>query len=148
MIRKDTPILNVADDLLNRDNFVESLKQSIINYSDNDESLTIGLYGKWGEGKTSVINLVKEKLEEQTDIIYFRFEPWLYSNTEQLMSMFFKDLSYCIGNIYNQNELSKIFNSYAEAFEALSNLPESTGMLKFLSKLLSFIVSNSTLLIS
>ena len=35
MIRKDTPILNVADDLLNRDNFVESLKQSIINYSDN-----------------------------------------------------------------------------------------------------------------
>ena len=69
MIRKDTPILNVADDLLNRDNFVESLKQSFINYSDNDESLTIGLYGKWGEGKTSVINLVKEKLEEQTDII-------------------------------------------------------------------------------
>jgi predicted KAP-like P-loop ATPase len=60
MIRKDTPILNVADDLLNRDNFVESLKQSIINYSDNDESLTIGLYGKWGEGKTSVINLLKK----------------------------------------------------------------------------------------
>ena len=90
MIRKDTPILNVADDLLNRDNFVESLKQSIINYSDNDESLTIGLYGKWGEGKTSVINLVKEKLEEQADIICFTFEPWLYSNTEQFMSMFFK----------------------------------------------------------
>ena len=142
MIRKDTPILNVADDLLNRDNFVESLKQSIINYSDNDESLTIGLYGKWGEGKTSVINLVKEKLEEQTDIIYFRFEPWLYSNTEQLMSMFFKDLSYCIGNIYNQNKLSKIFNSYAEAFEVISHIPEPTGFAKFLSKLLSFIFKN------
>ncbi|MFX4153528.1 P-loop NTPase fold protein [Aliarcobacter butzleri] len=138
MLRKDTPILNYADDLLSRDIFVDSLASSIKNYVDK-ESLTIGLYGKWGEGKTSVINLVKEKLEEQTDIIYFRFEPWLYSNTEQLMSMFFKDLSYCIGNIYNQNELSKIFNSYAEAFEALSNLPEPTGMLKFLSKLLSFI---------
>ncbi|MFY4744076.1 P-loop NTPase fold protein, partial [Aliarcobacter butzleri] len=85
---KDTPILNYADDLLSRDIFVDSLASTIKNYVDK-ESLTIGLYGKWGEGNTSVINLVKEKLEEQTDIIYFRFEPWLYSNTEQLMSMFF-----------------------------------------------------------
>lgn len=138
MLTKDTPILNYADDLLSRDIFVDSLASSIKNYDDK-ESLTIGLYGKWGEGKTSVINLVKEKLEEQTDIIYFRFEPWLYSNTEQLMSMFFKDLSYCIGNMYNQNELSKIFNSYAEAFEVISHIPEPTGVAKFLSKLLSFI---------
>lgn len=142
MIRKDTPILNVADDLLNRDNFVESLKQSIINYSDNDESLTIGLYGKWGEGKTSVINLLKKKLDKQEDIICFTFEPWLYSNTEQLMSMFFKDLSDCVGNKYNQNKLSKIFNSYAEAFEVISHIPEPTGFAKFLSKLLSFIFKN------
>lgn len=138
MFGKDTPILNCADDLLSRDNFVKSLKEAIVNYNDN-ESLTIGLYGKWGEGKTSVINLLKEKLEEQADIICFTFEPWLYSNTEQLMSMFFKDLSHCVGNEYNQNELSKIFKSYAEAFEVISHIPESTGITKFLSKLLSFI---------
>ena len=138
MFGKDTPILNCADDLLSRDNFVKSLKEAIVNYNDN-ESLTIGLYGKWGEGKTSVINLLKEKLEKQADIICFTFEPWLYSNTEQLMSMFFKDLSHCVGNEYNQNELSKIFKSYAEAFEVISHIPESTGITKFLSKLLSFI---------
>ncbi|HJE03300.1 MAG TPA: KAP family NTPase, partial [Aliarcobacter thereius] len=74
-----------------------------------------------------------------TDIIYFRFEPWLYSNTEQLMSMFFKDLSNSIGKKEDLRKLSKLFSDYAEAFEALSNLPEPTGMLKFLSKLLSFI---------
>lgn len=138
MFGKDTPILNCADDLLSRDNFVKSLKEAIVNYNDN-ESLTIGLYGKWGEGKTSVINLLKEKLEKQADIICFTFEPWLYSNTEQLMSMFFKDLSHCVGNEYNQNELSKIFKSYAEAFEVISHIPESTAITKFLSKLLSFI---------
>ena len=53
--------------------------------------------------------------------------------------MFFKDLSHCVGNEYNQNELSKIFKSYAEAFEVISHIPESTGITKFLSKLLSFI---------
>ena len=66
-------------------------------------------------------------MDKQEDIICFTFEPWLYSNTEQLMSMFFKDLSDCVGNKYNQNKLSKIFNSYAEAFEVISHIPEPTG---------------------
>lgn len=138
MFNKEYPISNISEDLLSRDIFVDSLVSSIKNYVDK-ESLTIGLYGKWGEGKTSVINLVKEKLEEQADIICFTFEPWLYSNTEQLMSMFFKDLSNSIGKKEDLRKLSKLFSDYAEVFEALSNLSEPTGMLKFLSKLLSFI---------
>ncbi len=47
---KDTPILKSSEDLLFRDIFIDSIATSIRNYKDN-ESLTIGLYGKWGEGK-------------------------------------------------------------------------------------------------
>lgn len=64
MFNKEYPISNISEDLLSRDIFVDSLVSSIKNYVDK-ESLTIGLYGKWGEGKTSVINLLKEKLENK-----------------------------------------------------------------------------------
>lgn len=134
---KDTPILKSTEDLLFRDIFIDSIATSIRNYKDN-ESLTIGLYGKWGEGKTSIINLLIENLDKDEDIIYLRFEPWLYSNTEQLISMFFKDLSKNIDKKGNLKKLAKFFSDYAEVFEALSNFPEPTGMAKFGFKILGF----------
>jgi predicted KAP-like P-loop ATPase len=134
---KDTPILKSTEDLLFRDIFIDSIATSIRNYKDN-ESLTIGLYGKWGEGKTSIINLLIENLDKDEDIIYLRFEPWLYSNTEQLISMFFKDLSKSIGKKEKLRQLAKFFSDYAEIFETLSNFPEPTGMAKFGFKTLGF----------
>ena len=62
MLNSDLPIKSVADDMLNRASFAENLAQTMLDYTVSD-GFAIGLYGKWGSGKTSVINMVLEKFE-------------------------------------------------------------------------------------
>lgn len=52
----DKPIEKVDDDLLGRSDFAKQFGKSICEY-DSKDGLVIGLYGKWGSGKTSIINM-------------------------------------------------------------------------------------------
>lgn len=54
----DKPIDNKNKDRFNRNKFSSRISQTIINRK-SDEGLVIGLYGVWGEGKTSVPRYAK-----------------------------------------------------------------------------------------
>ena len=43
--------------MLGRSSFAKQLGKAIFEYN-GDDGLVIGLFGKWGTGKTSVINMV------------------------------------------------------------------------------------------
>ena len=49
----DKPIKSSKQDLLGRTTFSKQLGEAIYGYDAND-GLVIGLYGKWGTGKTSI----------------------------------------------------------------------------------------------
>ena len=59
MFSSDKPIKGKDFDQLNRTNFSKQLAKAILSYTDKD-NFTIGLCGKWGTGKTSVLNMVLE----------------------------------------------------------------------------------------
>lgn len=61
MFNTDSLITTIKDDLLNRDKFAKQLAQAILSYNQSN-SFNIGLYGEWGSGKTSVINMVEESI--------------------------------------------------------------------------------------
>ena len=65
---------------------------SIIRGGNLIKSLVIGIYGKWGEGKTSLMNFIKQELTE--DIVVLNFNPWLFSSEDQLMKSFFSSLAF------------------------------------------------------
>lgn len=101
-INKDKPIQSHEVDLLHREKFVNSIV-NLLHNNDDDDSLTIGLYGEWGSGKTSIINMICERLtsvdkewsgygegEEYIKVIHFN--PWLYSNASDLTRQFFTHL--------------------------------------------------------
>ena len=78
----DTPIKAREQDLIGRTPFAERLAD-ILKSAAGPESLVIGLYGPWGSGKTSVINLVENALSRKDDdgkagVSVVRFEPWNY----------------------------------------------------------------------
>ena len=50
----------------------------------------LSLMGPWGAGKTSVLNLVESELGDRAEVL--RFEPWLFSGAEQLVTRFFEEL--------------------------------------------------------
>jgi predicted KAP-like P-loop ATPase len=63
----DQPITCKDDDQLGRAKFSLDLAKGIKNWLKDQDSYVIALYGKWGSGKTSVINMVKDELEKSKE---------------------------------------------------------------------------------
>ncbi|WP_233900628.1 KAP family P-loop NTPase fold protein [Tenacibaculum piscium] len=91
---------NNGIDLFNFKHYAKKVQKIIQNNSNNSEPLTIGIYGKWGEGKTSFLNLIndeidiwKDKEKGQKGILKYHFNPWRYSTEEEMLFDFFDGLS-------------------------------------------------------
>ena len=54
----DTPVASKENDRFTRWNFSERVAQVIAKRTD-PSCITIGLYGAWGDGKTSVLNFIR-----------------------------------------------------------------------------------------
>ena len=63
-MENDRPISLLSEDLLHRKTFVQALAFEISNIEEKDCSV-VGLYGKWGSGKTSIIKLQDEELKHK-----------------------------------------------------------------------------------
>lgn len=61
-------------DAFNHEVFANTIYKII---EDNDPPLTIGLFGGWGVGKTSIINLLRSKLSKKEDGFVY-FNAWEY----------------------------------------------------------------------
>ena len=96
MISPDLPITKARDDILNRSSFAKNLAKVLLEYSCSS-SFSIGLYGEWGSGKTSLLNMVIEEIaDKDSHAVILRFNPWLCSDSKQLISQFFKQLATAI----------------------------------------------------
>jgi P-loop ATPase len=136
----DRPINKSEEDLLGRASFSKYLGEAIYKYKGSD-GLVIGLFGKWGTGKTSIINMAKEEIEKQSENdenrpIIMDFSPWNYSDKNDLISLFFQSLKSKF-DLEKNEKLEKDFgealSNYAEAFELLSIVPMfGSGLAKLL----------------
>lgn len=94
-----SPISKNEEDIFNFKHYAKKIQKKIQNNSDNPEPLTIGVFGKWGEGKTSFLNLVEKQIDvwkkekEQNGILKYHFNPWRYSTEEEMLFDFFDGLS-------------------------------------------------------
>ena len=96
IISADLPIKKLSEDKLNRAAFAQSLAKTISQYS-LTSSFTIDLYGDWGSGKTSLVNMILESLADiNNDIVILQFNPWLCSDSKQLITQFFKQMATAI----------------------------------------------------
>ncbi|MGP5530715.1 KAP family P-loop NTPase fold protein [Psychrobacter celer] len=113
---KDKPIENAEEDLLNRADFSNSLADAILKWR-NKESWIIALTGDWGIGKTSVKNLVVNRIKttsQNTRII--EFKPWEWSSQDLIMSAFFKE----VASELELRDTSKKYKRLAEKFRKYS----------------------------
>lgn len=110
----DEPICNETDDILKRSSFVNNLADSIISW-DKEKSLVIGLYGKWGVGKTSILNLTENKLKESNaPIEIIKFNPWGYSESDDLLNPFIKQISTQLSKNKKNRNLLSLLKKYEE----------------------------------
>lgn len=89
----DKPISEEKDDRFQRYNFSKRIAETIVNRTSKD-SIVIGLYGAWGEGKTSVLNFIKQELSPyNANVIHFTFNPWRFTDETTLLTTFFNILA-------------------------------------------------------
>lgn len=92
----DKPVFAAVDDKFKRWPFAKRISQIIMRRTNRD-SLVIGIYGPWGDGKTSVLNFIESELLSQDDIIVVRFNPWLFHDETTLLKSFFETLAETLG---------------------------------------------------
>lgn len=138
MINNDLPIGKSSEDLLNRSLFAKSLSKAIRSY-DQPSSFAIGLYGKWGSGKTSILNMTLSDIQlSDNKIAILRFNPWLCSDPKQMVVQFFKQLSNAVGSVNSKLDATcEIIDQFADLFQFTSYIPTVGGVVGILSSFLS-----------
>jgi GTPase SAR1 family protein len=72
-----------SHDLMKRDRLIHVLR-GIIKSKSDARSLAIGLFGEWGSGKSTIINLLKNGISNSKNIVFIEFNAW---ENEQVTSM-------------------------------------------------------------
>ncbi len=145
MFRTDQPIQSFREDLLNRAPFARSLGDAILNYKRKD-SIVLGLLGTWGSGKTSIINMALEHIndvhkhnEDKLNPFIVKFNPWNYADKDQLIRQFFRQLSVTLRRKDYGANAEKIgigIETYASLLDPLACIPQFGLIPKMISKVL------------
>jgi len=126
----DKPIESSEQDLLGRTTFSKQLGEAIYKY-DGKDGLVLGVFGKWGTGKTSILNMVVNEINylstsDTERPIIVNFSPWNYTDKDNLISLFFRVLKNKLDmDKYEEirKEIGKALTDYSDALDALSLVP-------------------------
>lgn len=122
---EDRPITTREQDRLGFGDEVNTLYQRIIE-RETSTALSIGINARWGDGKSSFINLMEEKFRQNKDrFIVIRFNP-RYSTNEKIQSAFFEEL---------YSELSKYDSRFKSSFNDYLRVIDVMTDNKYLSAL-------------
>jgi len=152
MIKPDQPIKSIKDDILERKPFAKAIAEAVITYQ-REESIVAGLYGEWGSGKTSIINMVLEYINEitnnetQKDPPYIiKFNPWNFSDQNQLIAQFFSQLSSTLKKPnYSKEawEIGELLEKYGKMLQPLEYIPKIGRISSIMSRIFQDIGESS-----
>ncbi|MGZ8755229.1 MAG: KAP family P-loop NTPase fold protein, partial [Acidimicrobiia bacterium] len=119
----DVPIEHACEDRLTRSDFASAIAEDI-RRAPIESGFVIGVTGPWGDGKTSILRMVEESLTDSEVAAVVRFNPWLFSGTEQLAEHFFSELA---GQLTSKSRrlkrIGKALRGYGESVTPLREVP-------------------------
>lgn len=128
---KDSEIVLIKEedvdyDLLGRSNIIAQI-ESMIRWCEVDKRFIIGVSGRWGSGKTTILNIVKSKLRGDENIVIIdEFKPWNFQNEismiESMLEIILKESAVGVSWIETERMKQRL----------TENLFESNGYWKFL----------------
>lgn len=82
------PEIPAKEDKLNRQKLVNALAVNLVSPTNNHHR-AIGLLGEWGSGKSTVLDLLKQRLQESNSeqpFIFGEFNAWAYEHTDNIQA--------------------------------------------------------------
>ncbi len=98
----------------------------------------IGIVGPWGSGKTSLLNMICEAVEELDEsAVVIRFDPWLFGRTDELVSRFLKELAsqFRESGTKRLQDIGNAIASYGERLTPLGWIPFAGGWISRFGKI-------------
>jgi len=114
-------------DLLDFDYLVDVTKKIILN--DDLTPSTIGIYGDWGSGKSSLMDMAMADLSKEEGVICLKFNGWLFEGYEDAKSAL-------IGSILDK--ISEKGNPTAKTKRFLKRLYDNIDFFKLSSKAIKY----------
>ena len=115
----DTPLSNPEqDDLLDHANPAKHIAHAIADNA-NTASLVVGIYGRWGSGKSTMLNFIDYYLSEAPSVIRLRFNPWTIGGEEELLLAFMTSLAHAV-NVPEKPRSKRIAGTAAKILEYAS----------------------------
>lgn len=120
----DIPIEAWEQDILYRRNVVDSLAQRII----DDRASVVALVGPFGDGKTSVLNLLDQTLRSHGHLLVVRFSSWLPGSEQILVATLFNSIVQALERRFILPQIRTSFIRYARVLTSL--MPRVGGTVK------------------
>lgn len=119
----DNPVEAPAEDEFNRWPFSQRLADTIAGFDTSQGAPVLGLFGRWGYGKSTVLNFLRVALEQNHSgkVTVFVFNPWLFKEQEALLREFYAGLARTIGADFDKSgkDLGEWMKRYGGAFSSL-----------------------------
>lgn len=95
----DSEITSATDDKLDREDYALLVAKLIAENHSPDASIVYGMAGPWGSGKSSLVNMISEKLQVVSSTwAVARFTPWATSDVSGLLGDFYASLAGALPN--------------------------------------------------
>ncbi len=95
-LSNDRPLTKRQEDRLNRAAFADRIA-AVLSALPHGSGLVVGIYGAWGDGKTTVLNLLRANLASNDAMVVRDFNPWRLADDESIFRGFFSILAQAIG---------------------------------------------------
>ena len=120
----DRPICTTNEDILGYSNFAMHVASLLYN-RDSSDSFIASINAPWGQGKSSCLNLIQERLKEiDKESIIINFNPWHIPNSQDdLLAQFFLSLTQHIQPFFSRKQSDfKLFSNLLSGFTITCNL--------------------------
>lgn len=97
-IEGDGALRGKADDMLRRAPWATGITKTLIEL-DSPEGIVVAIDGEWGSGKSSILNFIRESIEERNDdsLVAVDFNPWLYAPRAELAQALITEIAGAVG---------------------------------------------------
>lgn len=117
-------------DLLGREGLVNVVYNSITGCNPN-HVYTIGIKGAWGSGKTTILNIVKKRIQENKSevIVIDDFDPWIFGSQEALLCAMYDAILSKTGIHYSTYNSKQTIRKLTETVTSKSEVTSVVGTL-------------------